>query len=780
MAVSTRTLRMVLVAGALLLVAVVVGFIGYAHYRAHKFLIGLPGRLGVNITQETDNFTYSQSLKGKTIFTVHASKAIGRKDGKITLHDVGIVLYGRKEDRADRIHGNEFEYDQKAGVLRAIGEAFIDLSAPAGQGADKTDGSARMIHVKTSGLVFAQKERSVGTDEGIEFEANGLTGNAVGASYDSASGVLLLKSAVKVSGLRGTAGSERPMVLTASRAEMDRETEVVLLDAPKYVSTGDSGAQTMTAEHAVVHVTQSGTPQNIEARGRVVLVDDGRGTVSSERMDVALNASGQPREGHLYGGVRFVNDEDGKRATGQAADVRVGFDGEGRPVRVGMTGAVEMNEKAGVSERQLNAEKVELGLSGGGKQKLVLRSAVASGGDGARFRSVDVKAGEGQGMTTLSVRSDVLNGRFAASGLTGLDGTGKTLVERVLMDGKGVVSSKETSTSDTLAVDFAQGAKGHMQLARATQRGGVEVVREGAKKGSKLAEVEHARGDEAVYEAAADRVTMTGAVQLSDSSSTLLADRVQMNRASGEGTADGNVRVTYMQGSAQAEPIHVLAARAVAHQSTGVTEFTAAAGGTARMWQGGSQVEAPVLDFDRNKRSVVAHGGDAAAVRAVLAGGDAANTKNSKGKGGPVRVASQEMTYKDASRQVEFRGRVRVEEKDGTMRADEATVFLTTLTAPANAAVQGLIGGRVDRVIGQGNVQLDEPGRKAMGEKIVYTAADESYVLTGTKAAPPKIVDEVRGTITGAALRFTSGDDSVVISGGDERGRVRSETRVRE
>jgi lipopolysaccharide export system protein LptA len=779
MTVTTRALRMLLVAGGLLLVAVVVGFIGYAHYRAQKFLIGLPGRLGINITQETDNFTYSQSSKGKTIFTVHASKAISRKDGKITLHDVGIVLYGRKEDRADRIHGNEFEYDQKAGVLRAIGEAFIDLSAPSGPGADKTDDSAQMIHVKTAGLVFMQKERSVGTDEGIEFEANGLTGNAVGASYDSASGVLLLKSAVKVSGLRGAAGSERPMVLTASRAEMDRETELVLLDTPKFVSASDAGAQTMRAEHAVVHVSASGMPDAIEARGRVVLVDDGRGRVSAERLDVALNANGQPREGHLFGGVRFVNDEDGKREMGQAGDARVSFDGEGRPVRAVMTEAVEMNDKAGASERQLNAEKVELALSGGGKQKLVLRGAVASGGNGPRFRTMDSRADDA-GVTTLSVRSDVLTGRFFGGGLTGLDGTGKTVVERISTDGRGLVSSKETSTGDTLAVDFLQNAKGHMQLARATQRGSVEVLREGVKKGGKAAEAEHARGDEAVYDADADRVSITGGVQLSDSGSTLLADKVQMNRASGEGTADGNVRVTYVQNNGQSEPMHVLAGRAVSHQSTGVTEFTAAAGTMARMWQGGSQVEAPVLDFDRNQRTVVARGADVASVKAVLAGGDASNAKSGKGKGGAVRVTSREMTYKDASRQVEFRGRVRVEERDGTLRADEAMVFLTAATNASNAAAQGFMGGRVDRVIGQGNVQLDEPGRKASGEKIVYTAADESYVLTGTKAAPPMIVDEARGTVTGASLRFTGGDDSVVISGGDEHGRVRSETRVRE
>ena len=92
-----------------------------------------------------------------------------------TLHDVGIVLYGRKEDRADRIYGKEFEYDQKNEVIRADGEVHIYLQAPEaadanakmdyaagkdlhGAGATEKAGAAekkdvRLIHVTTSGLV---------------------------------------------------------------------------------------------------------------------------------------------------------------------------------------------------------------------------------------------------------------------------------------------------------------------------------------------------------------------------------------------------------------------------------------------------------------------------------------------------------------------------------------------------------------------------------------------------------------------------------------------------
>jgi lipopolysaccharide export system protein LptA len=57
------------------------------------------------------------------------------------------------------------------------------------------------------------------------------------------------------------------------------------------------------------------------------------------------------------------------------------------------------------------------------------------------------------------------------------------------------------------------------------------------------------------------------------------------------------------------------------------------------------------------------------------------------------------------------------------------------------------------------------------------------FVLTGTKAAPPKVVDAQQGTATGTSLRFHSGDDSVVISGardGTSGQRARTQTKVKE
>ena len=156
-------------------------------------------------------------MAAKTIYTIHAAKAVQHKDGKYTLHDVGIVVYGRDSNRADRIYGSEFEYDQKNQVARAVGEVRIDLQAPApasaldkrayaaggeSNGTAQVEKDARIIHVKTSGLVFMQKLGVAATDKEIEFESGGITGNAGGADYDSDTGVMVRHSAVKVEPLR--------------------------------------------------------------------------------------------------------------------------------------------------------------------------------------------------------------------------------------------------------------------------------------------------------------------------------------------------------------------------------------------------------------------------------------------------------------------------------------------------------------------------------------------------------------------------------------------------
>src|SRR5215469_11234968 len=348
---SIERLRIGLLAAAVLLVLATAAFLGYGRFRAKRLVTELPKKLGADIRQETSAFTYSQTVKGRTVFTVHAAKAVQHSDGKYTLHDVGIVMYGQgsEPNRVDRIYGSEFEYDQNAGVIRAMGEVHLDLQAPAatnaeakmdyaegkdlksgkevGSGAaDSGEKDDRLIHVKTRGLVFMRELGVAATDQDIEFEFAGWTGHAHGAEYNSDSGVLVLQSAVKANGLeRGN-----PVVLTATRAEMDRLNRVAILTQAKYVAVGGSAHQSGEAQHAVVHTRPDGSVERLEAQGSVTLNDGNGGRTVADRADLLMSPQSKPQAVRMFGGVRYLNESPQRQAQGEAQDAHGVFDRGGR------------------------------------------------------------------------------------------------------------------------------------------------------------------------------------------------------------------------------------------------------------------------------------------------------------------------------------------------------------------------------------------------------------------------------------------------------------------
>jgi lipopolysaccharide export system protein LptA len=813
--VSIERLRIWLLAGAGLLLLVIASFLGYAHYRAHRFLTELPGKLGVDVTRETNTFTYSQSVGGKTVYTIHAAKAVQHKDGKYTLHDVGIVVYGRKSDRADRIYGSEFEYDQKEGVAKAMGEVHLDLEAPAPpdaqakreyaaggpSGEDQT--GKRVIHVKTSGLVFMQKLGVAKTDQEIDFEFNGITGHAMGADYNSDTGIVVLHTAVKVVGLQ----QGQPATLTAARAELDRPDRQIVLTQAKYALVGaarSEAGQTAQAQRAVVHLRDNGSAERLEAEGAVTLTDGDGGKVVAPRGNALLNAESRPISAVLTGGVRYVADGILRQAQGEADEGKATFDKQGRLQHVALKGAVKLHERtrassagnAPWSERDLGAGTVELALVSDGTGKAQLQDAKAAGDAHLTVVSPSGKPRHVV-MTSSDLAGDILTAHLVpvkgVRRLASVNGTGHTSLRRV--SATGVVN---TSSGDELEVHFRPGADtaGHSadEISTAVQQGNVVMTQVSAKKhgSADLPQEEKARATRAVYDGAAQKLTLTGNVQVSNAGSTLWADRVAMEQKTGDATADGAVKASYTVSGKGSEPVHVLAARAVLKHDAGEAIFYGAEGRPARLWQGASQVEAPMLQFEQKNRRLVARSDGPGAVHTVLVnGGTAKPVSGKKGKAEVVRVTSRELTYSDLTRQAEFTGGVQVESADGRMRGQQAVVYLQPAKKPGTAehkpspagapAIQsGFMGGSVERMVATGNIEIDQPGRRASGERVVYTASDGMFVMTGTVVAPPKIVDDTRGTITGTSLKFHASDESVVVSNErNSKQRVRTETRVK-
>jgi lipopolysaccharide export system protein LptA len=180
------------------------------------------------------------------------------------------------------------------------------------------------------------------------------------------------------------------------------------------------------------------------------------------------------------------------------------------------------------------------------------------------------------------------------------------------------------------------------------------------------------------------------------------------------------------------------------------------------LWQDANIVEAPTLEFDRDHRSLFAYGDPKGTVSqpvsTVLVQVDKA------GNATPVRVTSERMKYTDSERKAFFDGGVTARQTDATMTGEQMTVFLlprSQTTGNTNSATPG----QIDRIITEKQVVIVQPTRHARGERLVYTSADDRYVLTGEPDHPPSIFDAEQGKTTGDSLTFYRRDDRVLVEG---------------
>ena len=150
-----------------------------------------------------------------------------------------------------------------------------------------------------------------------------------------------------------------------------------------------------------------------------------------------------------------------------------------------------------------------------------------------------------------------------------------------------------------------------------------------------------------------------------------------------------------------------------------------------------------------------------------------------------VLVRAAAMDYSDVQHQATFNGGVQMRDPAGVVTGKRAAVFLQAAakaasvgpTARTGAAAPNM-GGKLERAVVLGDVRVNEPGRTGAGEQITYTAASNSFVLTGTPATPPWVRDAQQGYVTGTALVFGASDSSIVVTGTHAPGNQGKPTRV--
>jgi lipopolysaccharide export system protein LptA len=761
MAFNPHQLRKWFLYGGATLLVLVLGFYSYARIRLLLARHALPARLAAEIQSSTQGFTLSKSQNGRTLFTIHAAKAIQYKNGgHAELQDVNIVVFGKSSNRFDQIYGSDFEYDPKSGDVTAHGEVQIDLEGNA-DGPLRPDQAPpqelkNLIHVRTSGLVFNQQTGIARTPDKIDFRLPQASGTAIGATYNSKEGLLDLKSQVALA----TAGASVAKFIATS-ARVIREPRQAVLENVR----GEQKGRASEADKLTIFLRPDSTVEKMLAVGNVRSQQETAAgekyDVHASQADIYMAEKNQLRQIQLSTGVTL--DASGKQTShGRAQKAVVDFGANRRLRRVHATGDVHFQQmpsaEKGGQTLELIADGADLFASAGG----VLQRGVTQGAARIEIEPQPAPQSKTPAGKTV-VTAGVFNATFDLQNrLRTLHGEPQAKIDWQNPTPGG---ADRISTSRVLDVTFDPKSAGKTESV--VQQGNVHYV-----DSDREAFAQRGR-----YTPQNDLIVLTGAPRVLASGTITTAATVTINRQTGEAVAESNVKSTYTNLKPQpggamlagSDPIHVTANSMHASRASGAAHYA----GGARLWQGGNIVQAPAIDFLRDTRSMAAQGSVSNPVRVVF-------LENGKdGKTSMVNVTSSRLTYLDGERLAQFEGNVVMTGAEGKLTAQRLDIFLKPRTeklpagggsgSPVREAGSLTEQGsqnqvsRIDHAVAQQQVVLQQPTRVARGERLLYTADDGTFVLTGKPASPPIVSDAAHGTVSGDSLTFYNRDDRVLV-----------------
>ncbi len=834
MASSVLRLRRWFALIAILMIATVAGMYFYARWSLNKAIRTIPEKLGVEIRQTADGFSISKSEQGRTQFTVSASKAVQLKEGgKAELHNVKIIVYGRDSSRFDRISGDDFEFDPTSGNVSAKGRVLIDLEANP-EGIRQSDQSPpketkEPLHVESDGLIFNKNTGDASATGHVIFQTAQATGSAIGIRYTAKTGTMDLLSTVVMSVNR-----PQPVHLTADRGVISKQPSQVFLTTVHMTRE----QQEAWSEQATLFLRADNTVERVLAEGNVRTEIHGRAAKSnsaapgsetherSDRAELFLTGSrNQLTSAILTGNVHLVS---GDAATIPIVPAEALAPKEGSQTLAAATPPAKQPAEAFAGQVTLH-----FASSPAGEQLLktvhaedgvrLIQNESKSASLVATSAPVKKAAAAQQGDQQVEMTAPVMdfvvkNGRLLD--LAETTGPPRITIMQPTTNQKTIVTAAKftarftdqnrlatlhgepeakivSSLIDPAKAIPSTGSPGASKNASATQadristsqmldvvflpEGGIRSITQTGQL-TYVDGTQKAWAQRGEYTTDDQMVVLNGAPRVVDGGMTTTAQIVRINRATGDATADGNVKSTYSELKPQpdgamlaaSDPIHVTSRSMTAHRTSAIALYT----GDARLWQNANIVEAPELQFDRDRRSLVAQAATQGATKSSGKGfvpqpvSTVLVQVDKTGKVTPVHITSARLTYTDLERRVFLDGGVTAKTIDSTVTSEQMTVFLLPQSQAKSQSGQprGTTGGgpglgmpgQVDRIIAETNVVVTQPARHATGSKLVYTAADDKFVLTG---GPPSIFDAERGKITGDSLTFYRHDDRVLVEG---------------
>lgn len=702
-----------------------------------------------NIIAITEGYKYVSTENGREKYRLLAAKDIAYDDGRHELEQVDLTAFG------------EPEKDGKIKSTRIVADKGAQLPA---QNLVTFEGNVKVtssdgMEVTTQSLKYDQQNQVASTEVAVQFRQGELSGSSVGALvYAKDHNLALIKDARVVSAsLDPNKKGGPPVEMRGDKANYVEKDGVVRFEGnASAVQGAKSGrADTITG---VVNV-QTKKLERVEMRGNSLLQSQEPGKASelqARDVDFFLDeaqhlktviANGQARARALEPDApREITAErmDAAYTPGEKESALQSIVTQGRTVM-----KIEVSEGAPnakeVSERVIEADAVQTGFHADGKN---LARAEANGNAVLTITPKQITpTAEKQ-----NLRAAKFNAEFYETG---------NAIKTFIADSNAVAEFEPLHKETKRVKRTLTGKKMTGNLSQQTQDvsdltvDGDAKFTEGERQGTAA---------RAVYTAANQTVALRGKPLLWDSSARTNADEIDANVETNESFLRGKVRTTYYSrektgGSAPFKkdkaPVTIAAERAQVKHNEGAARYA----GNVRAWQDSDFVRADNLELDRGERVMHAWGNAQSAFYDF-------EREIEKGRKEivPVFAAADKITYTDDNRTAHYENNVKI--RQGTDHIDAAV---------ADAVMDEQ--HRLVQLTATKDVVMTQPHRRATGEHVVYTAANDTAVLTGNLAM---VEDNERAAVTKSA-KLTLHLRDARIEANDESGnkkRVKTTHRI--
>lgn len=715
--------------------------------------------------------------KGQEKFRLLAAKDIAYDDGRHELEKVDLTSNGEVQKggavKKMRITSDRGAYAPDQSLVTFDGNVKVTSS----------DG----MEVTTAQLKYEQQAEIASTDVAVQFKQGEISGSSLGAKlYAKNHNLSLLKDAHIIAAhtdpkKKGGA----PVDIHSDQADYAEADGVVRFNGnANVVQGGKSGRADLVT--GIVNL-QTKKIERVEMRGNSVLKSQEKGKFSelqSRDLDLFFDEAQHLKQAIATGSAHALSLEKDSPQEITAEQINAVYkpgEKESLLQAVATQGRtilkIEVVEGAPnakeVSERVIEADAVSASFREDGKS---LARAEAIGNAILTItpktitpKSERQKLRAARFITDFFDKGNSIKTFFADGGAVAefepLDKKSKQT--RKTITGKRVTANMTEQTQDVSELTVDGDAK-FIEFVKESGRGkeGKETGKETASRETASRETErNATAAKAVYTASTQMVAMRGKPLLWDSSSRANADEIDANVETGESFLRGKVRSTYYSrettGGAvpfkkDKAPVTIASDRAVVKHREGAARYF----GNVRAWQDNDFIRADNMELDNGERMLTAWGNAQSAFYDFER-----EVEKGRKETVPVFTTSDKIVYTDANRTAHYDGNVVV--KQGTDQIDAAV---------ADAVMDA--DHKLVQLTASNNVVMTQPQRRATGDRVVYTAASDTAILTGNLAM---VEDREREAVTKSAkltLHLRDARIEAVNESSDKR-RVKTTHRIR-